>query len=109
MSFFDGMDGGNNDEERDYGNVPYDPDDKPDGYLGEIFNDNNWSTWGDFYDDKLNNLSGDPDDQRPPLLGDLGEIIIDFYERGILDWADFELRDDGYIDYTIDADTGDIH
>lgn len=95
------------DDGNNYGYVPYEPDEKPTGDLGDIFSDYGWSTWSDFYDDKLGLSNDDPDAQRPPLLGELEDVIRDFHDRGILDWAQFEFDGD-YIDYEIDADTGNV-
>lgn len=93
-------------ESDEFGNVPYDPDSKPDGYLGEIFEDHGWVTWSDFYADHLG-LNGDPESSRPPSLGDIDDLIIDLHDRGILDYARFEFDGD-YVDYEIDVDTGDV-
>jgi hypothetical protein len=105
-NFFGGNFDYTDSNDNEWHNLPHDPDDKPGGDMGEIFSDFGWSTWGDFYDDKLG-LSDDNQAQRPPILDPDGidGVIRDFYGRGILDWAMFQFRADGFIDYTIDADT----
>lgn len=87
--------------------LPHDPNEdfgSNDAYLAEIGEQQGWATWSDFYEDKLGLSNDNPEASRPPYLGDIDGLIIDLYERGILDYALFEFNGD-YIDYEIDVES----
>jgi hypothetical protein len=103
------MFGGSHDFEDEYGNqwhnLPYAPRERPDRddeELREIFDNNGWRNWGDFYGDKLGLERSDPTHSRTPFLGDIVDLIKDLYDRAnILNYTTFEFLPGGYIDYEI--------
>lgn len=98
-----------NDDDDDFPGFPYDLDSTPyqstddysnAAYLAQIFEDFGWTTWRDFAEDRYGLKSNDPAEARPPSYGRLSGEIINFYERGILEYVNFEV--DGFrINYEI--------
>ena len=108
--FDDPFDGDNGDDEyagysqSDFPGFPFNVDDKPGGELGEIFDSNGWSTWGDFASEKWGSeFSDDPSSQRSGMFADLTDAIFNLNDTGALDWANFWLDDDGFIHYEVES------
>lgn len=99
-------------DQDDFPNFPADVNSKPDRddfELRAVFEDNDWVRWGDFLNDRYGLANDDPSHSRPPALtldlDGIRDLLIDFNDRGLLDYVSFEFGDDGYTYYEV-GDTG---
>lgn len=94
-------------DEEIYGHFPYPLDDKPDGKLGDIFDQNGWDSWRDFADQHLGQQhAGDPDSFRPGVYADPADFIFDMNASGAMDWANVWYDpDDDLWHYEVESST----